>query len=54
MLVLWVVVGGWWVQMVIRETYENAYQSLPKEKKIQIKQQILSNIKVHSKKETLM
>ena len=53
-LVLWVVVGGWWVQMVITETYENAYQSLSKEKKIQIKQQILLNIKVHSKKETLM
>ena len=40
--------------MVITETYNNAYQSLSKEKKIQIKQQILLNIKVHSKEETLM
>ena len=31
--------------MVITETHENAYHSLPKEKKIQIKQQILLNIK---------
>ena len=40
--------------MVITETYENAYQSLHKEKKTQIKQQILLKKKVHSKKETLM
>ena len=43
-------VGGGWVQMVITKTYENAYHSLPKEKKIQIKQQILLNIKgLHQK-----
>ena len=35
--------------MVIPEAYENAYHSLPKEKKIPIEQQILLNIKGKTK-----